>query len=138
MKALSSWLQYHQTLLVLSGAGSFLLLLATLALLMFFVARMPPDYFAKQPHPSLFKTPSGVPVPVIWFLKNLLGVVLILIGLVMVALPGQGLITILIGLILLNFPGKQWLETKIVRQPPVFKALNWLRKKTGHEPLLRP
>ena len=52
-----------------------------------------------------------------------------------VAAPGQGILTILIGLMLLDFPGKRRLERRLVQQPSVWRALNWMRTK-AHQPAL--
>ncbi|MCM2375182.1 PGPGW domain-containing protein [Aporhodopirellula aestuarii] len=71
-------------------------------------------------------------------LKNTLGVFLLVIGISMLVLPGQGLLTILIGLSLLDFPGKYRLERYLVTRPPVFKSLNWLRQRAGNPPFEMP
>ena len=42
---------------------------------------------------------------------------------------------ILVGLIFLDFPGKFALERRLARQPPVFRALNWIRARAGRKPL---
>jgi len=49
----------------------------------------------------------------------------------MLLLPGQGLITILIGIMMLNFPGKLAMERRIVQQPTVLRAINWIRAKAA-------
>jgi len=41
-----------------------------------------------------------------------------------------------VALVLLDFPGKGRLLRRIVAQPTVFNALNWLRKRSGCEPLI--
>jgi hypothetical protein len=60
--------------------------------------------------------------------KNALGFVLVLTGIFMLLLPGQGLLTIIAGMMLLDFPGKQLLERRLVRRPLVLRSINWLRK----------
>jgi hypothetical protein len=67
--------------------------------------------------------------------KNLLGLVFVLAGVAMLVLPGQGILTILIGLMLMNFPGKRGLEQRLVQQPSVWRAINWIRSK-AHQPAL--
>jgi len=42
--------------------------------------------------------------------KNLLGVLLFMLGLIMLVTPGQGILTLLFGLMLMNFPGKYRVE----------------------------
>ena len=69
--------------------------------------------------------------------KNLAGVILIVVGVVMSlpGVPGPGLVTILFGVMLVDFPGKQRLEYKIVSQPRVLKAINDMRKRFGRKPI---
>ena len=64
-------------------------------------------------------------------LKNILGVFLILLGIVLSlpGVPGQGILTILLGLIMLDIPGKRPLEARIIKRPAVLSAVNKLRKK---------
>ncbi len=70
--------------------------------------------------------------------KNILGGLLVVMGVVMLFTPGQGLLTILIGLLLLNFPGKYRLERWLVLRPGVLRGLNWLRQRRGHRPFDAP
>jgi hypothetical protein len=56
----------------------------------------------------------------------------------MLILPGQGILTVLIAIALMDFPGKYRLEKSMVRREPVFKALNWMRRKAGVPALLTP
>jgi hypothetical protein len=67
--------------------------------------------------------------------KNLLGILIVLAGVAMLLLPGQGILTILIGLMLLDLPGKRRLERRLVQQPSVWRAINWMRAK-AHKPAL--
>ena len=71
-------------------------------------------------------------------MKNLLGALLVVLGLVMLVTPGQGLLTLLAGLLLMNFPGKYRLECWVVLRPGVLRALNWLRGRGGQPPFERP
>jgi len=75
---------------------------------------------------------------VLGLLKNLLGALLVVMGLVMLVTPGQGLLTLLAGLLLMNFPGKYRMERWLVLRPGVMRALNWLRQRQGHAPFDRP
>jgi hypothetical protein len=71
-------------------------------------------------------------------IKNILGVLLVLLGLLLSlpGIPGQGLLTILIGVMLLNFPGKRRLERRLVSQPKVLAAINALRARFGKPALM--
>jgi len=67
--------------------------------------------------------------------KNLLGCVIVLLGIAMLVLPGQGILTIVIGLVLINFPGKYRLERWIITRGPVLRAINLIRQRSGRQPL---
>jgi hypothetical protein len=70
--------------------------------------------------------------------KNLLGVVLIVLGILLSipGIPGQGLLTIAIGVVLLDIPGKHRLVQRVVHRPGVLRALNRVRAWFGRSPLV--
>ena len=70
--------------------------------------------------------------------RNLAGIVVLLVGVAFLLSPGQGMVLILIGLMLTDLPGRRRLERAIARREPVFRLLNWARRKLGREPLLPP
>ena len=94
---------------------------------------LPADYLQRES--ALFKQTPLIGWPLI-LLKNLLGTVFLLAGLVMLVTPGQGVLSILVGLSLLNFPGKRKLESRILKNPRVAKAINGLRAKAKRPPLI--
>ncbi len=67
-----------------------------------------------------------------------MGLVLVLAGLAMLVLPGQGLLTLVIGLGLLNFPGKSSLIRRLLGQNKVLGTINRLRARVKKEPLAAP
>ncbi len=96
-----------------------------------FVQTLPADYFKKK---KIRAKPSWVPMPLhIMYLvvKNIIGIVLIILGLAMLVLPGQGLITIIVGIILTDIPGERQAFLFVLRRTPVLAGMNWLRKKKG-------
>ena len=131
MEFLSTW---QQPLLWASGL-SLLAAIATILAVPWVVTRLPRDYFARDDR-VVWRASFSHPliVLVIGALKNLLGLLLIILGLIMLVTPGQGILTLLIGLLLMNFPGKYQLERWLVLRPGVLRGLNWLREKQGHEP----
>jgi hypothetical protein len=103
------------------------------------VLRLPPDYFTHTRREPVYRRDRHPLVGwALILLKNLSGLLLVALGLLMLFTPGQGLLTLLVGLMLLNFPGKYHLERRLVRLGPVIPALNWLRQRWGHAPLLDP
>jgi hypothetical protein len=71
------------------------------------------------------------------FGKNVAGVVLVLIGIVMAlpGVPGQGILTMIIGFTLVDFPGKLALERRLVGRPFVHRQLDALRRRFHRPPL---
>lgn len=68
--------------------------------------------------------------------KIIVGVFLLICGILMLVLPGQGLLTIIIGLSLLPFPGKRKLEQYLLSRKSVKASLNWIRVKANKEPFI--
>ena len=70
--------------------------------------------------------------------KNVFGVFLILLGLVLSlpGVPGQGILTILLGLIMIDIPGKRPLEARIIKRPTILAAINNLRGRFNKSPLV--
>jgi len=124
---------------VLIGIGLFLLSLAiSFASIAIVMVKIPANYFSS--HYERDFLPDS-PWLVRWgavILKNLLGVVLIIIGIILSlpGVPGQGILTILLGLIMLDIPGKRPLEARIIQRPAVLAAINRLRARYGKEPLI--
>lgn len=110
----------------------------SLAIVSFIMVKIPPDYFKKdQPRKLLPGKPQVLRVLAMAG-KNLLGFLLVAVGIVLSlpGVPGQGILTILLGIMLLDFPGKRSLEHKIVSQPRVHNAINKLRHKFGKPKLV--
>lgn len=93
------------------------------------LAKLPRDYLHRHDHADNASIPLLV-------LRNLLGVVLVLLGLAMLVLPGQGLLTLLVGLLLVDFPGKLRLVRSLLSKPKVLAVVNKLRGHRGAPPLL--
>lgn len=126
-----------ELLLALVGVSAATFVLSLLGL-PFILVRMRPDYFTEprgrgwfaDRHPALRLLGHA--------LKNAAGLVLLAAGVAMLFLPGQGLLTIMAALFLLEFPGKRRLELAVVGRPRVIRAVNRLRERFGHPPLLLP
>jgi hypothetical protein len=108
----------------------------TTALTVWFVVKLPADYFVQKRQPRS-DSRSSVSHWAQFLLRNLLALALIGLGVVLSlpGIPGQGLLTILLGIMLSDFPGKERLERKIVSYPKVLDALNRLRQRFGKPPL---
>ena len=125
---------HDESLLVGLGIFSVVCFVASLVGIPFLIARVDRDYFL---HPRPLRPPGGwTPWRALRTIaKNLVGLILVLAGLAMLVLPGQGLLTLLVGVLLMDFPGKFALEQWLVRRRSVLRALNWRRKRAGKPPL---
>lgn len=109
--------------------------IGTLLLVPWLMIQLPPDYFHPDTRRPLL---WGGQHPVLRFLlisgKNLLGLIVMLLGIAMLVLPGPGLITMLVGFFMLDFPGKYHWERWLISRKPVLHTVNKLRQKSGHPP----
>ena len=132
----SGWLEGREWWLGLLVGISAAMFVGSLITVPWLVVRLPADYFAQRERHS-WAAATGHPV-LHWLAllaKNSLGVVLLMAGIAMLVLPGQGLLTMVMGLVLLDFPGKYRFERFVVSRPAVLKSLNWLRRRRGRPPL---
>ena len=133
------WIDAHEVTLKSAGRLSLLLLWLSLAVFSLVILRLPQDYFVRSQRPACHRRPKPTLLwALVLLLKNLLGGSLILLGLALLLLPGQGLLTILLGLSLTNFPGKYRLEQRLARQSAIHRSLNTVRRWAGKPPLLEP
>ncbi len=68
--------------------------------------------------------------------QNVFGIVFLLMGMVMLLTPGQGILSIFVGITLLDFPGKQKLIRRILSNSKVLNAINNIREKCQKAPLM--
>jgi hypothetical protein len=93
--------------------------------------RLPVDYLLIDPGQTRRST-------LLLALRNAVGLILLLLGVAMLVLPGQGLLTILAALSLMDFRGKRRLECRLMLHPRVFAAINRFRLRSGQPRLLSP
>lgn len=123
-----SWLS-HPTLMWGMGGFSVLAVVLSILLVPRYVASLPQDFLQTGERQSSASTLGRV-------LRNVVGVVLVLFGIAMLVLPGQGLLTLLVGVLLVDFPGKRRVMRRILGRPKVLGAVNKLRARRGAPPLL--
>lgn len=139
IEALLAFYEAHQTTLGIIAILSLLMFIASILSLPLLVSLIPADYFQyDHPYRLYHRFRHSAIRLLIITVKNLLGWLLIVIGILMLFLPGQGVLTIIMGLVMVDFPGKRRLECKLVSRPKLLRAINWLRAKRNKEPLLVP
>ncbi len=133
------WLSDHSLLISVLTGASVLMFIASLVLAPMIVVRIPPDYFAHQRRPPLrFAGRHPALRLALRIARNALAAVLLLAGLAMLVLPGQGLLTLFVGFVLLDFPRKYAIERWLISRRLVRRPINWLRRRRGRAELARP
>jgi hypothetical protein len=126
--------EYTEALFWIAGISLVAFVLSIL-LLPLVIIRLPAEFFVRKPPPPMQRSPLQVMLRV---LKNALGLIFFLAGIIMLFIPGQGILSMLFGISMMDLPGKRRLESRIVRMPRVHRSLNWLRTKTERPPFILP
>jgi len=125
-----------KTLVLYLGLFSLVFFFITLLVIPWLILQIPADYFHEPERHSLLSSLSHPVLRItILLLKNIFGIFFILLGILLLVLPGQGLLTILLGLLMIDFPGKFRMQRWFVSQPSVLHSVNWLRNKGKKEPI---
>ena len=126
-----TWVQSHSALL-LTGLGilGVVTFVVSLIALPVIVARLPVDHFVSPRVRSLpWRSEHPLRSTVLVLLRNLLGMLLVLGGMLMLILPGQGILTIVMGLFMIDAPKKRAFQAWLLAWKPVNRGVNWLRRK---------
>lgn len=104
---------------------------ASLAIVSVVLVKLPATYFKRSNNQKFL---ANRPPIIRWLAiagKNLLGFVLVVVGILLSlpGVPGQGMLTILLGVMLLDFPGRPRFEHWLVSRPKILHAINRLRHR---------
>ena len=104
---------------------------ASLAIVSIVLVKLPATYFKSSHDRKILASSSPIVRGLAIVGKNLLGVVLVVVGILLSlpGVPGQGMLTILLGIMLLDFPGKPRFEHWLVSRPKILQAINKLRHR---------
>ena len=111
-------------------------IIASYALIVLGMVKIPADYFSSS---YVKKANKKQHFSLRWsalIIKNLVGFLLIVAGVIMIFTPGPGVPTILLGLIMMDIPGKRPLEARLIQRPMVLSAVNELRARYNKPPLI--
>jgi hypothetical protein len=96
------------------------------------VVALPANYFAQRERtPALLWARHPLLRLPLLVLKNAIALILIVIGVALLFLPGQGLLTIVVGVLLLDFPGKYHFERWLIYRPRTLHLFNRIRERAG-------
>jgi len=122
----------NSDLLFLLGSLSIFILIISVFMMVLIISFLPEDYF-KSENRNLISSVQNSRYPLLKLLvlitKNFFGVLLLLSGILMLVLPGQGILTIITGLVFMDYPGKYKFERKLLRQKGVINSINWIRSR---------
>ena len=105
-------------------------------LIIFGMIKIPADYFSSS-YVKEINTDKHFSIRwAAFIIKNVIGFLLIIAGIIMLFTPGPGVPTILLGLVMMDIPGKRPLEAKLINRPMVLSAVNDLRAKYKKPPLV--
>jgi hypothetical protein len=139
IEGLTNWFMAHVGLLWVMGSLSLVMFVGTILALPLIIIYLPARFFNPSEYADRRSENGLATSRLVWIvLKNVLGAGLILAGLLMLVLPGQGLVTLLIGLSLVAFPGKRRLVCRLLRQPGVLGFINRIRTAAHRPPVAPP
>ena len=130
--------QEFNGLLIWLPAISIVTFVLSLLLLPYMIRKIPSDYFLKLSGTPAKAINYDIKLLFFFLLRNIFGCFLLLSGVIMIFLPGQGLITIFLSLLLIDFPFKRRLITFFIVQEKIQNSINWIRKKTKRPPINWP
>ena len=127
-----SWSSMNSDLLFLLGSLSIFILIISVFMMVLIISFLQEDYF-KSENRNLISSVQNSRYPLLKLLvlitKNFFGILLLLSGILMLVLPGQGILTIITGLVFMDYPGKYKFERKLLRQKGVINSINWIRSR---------
>lgn len=131
---LTANLQENADFLRIVLIGSIVSFLAALLVIPLIASKIPADYFSAEERKTY--APKNIFLYLLYkIMKNVLGFVVFLIGIILLFTPGQGLLCILLASLLLDYPGKFRFQRFLIQKKPILDGLNWLRKIAGAAPL---
>lgn len=123
------WIMQHRVSIMWMVGGTIVFAIAAMIIVPIVVVRLPADYLQKNAAQQ-GKGGAGWRVA-----RNILGWLLMAVGIAMLALPGPGVAVLLIGVLLADFPGKQRVVRWMLSRGGVLRSMNRLRARFGRPPL---
>ena len=132
-----SYFHQYEPLLKWLGIISVITFVVSILLIPWLIGLLPQDYFIGKKESFHASRSLRLAFSFLFVLmRNVLGAVLLLAGIAMLFLPGQGILTMVLGLSMLDFPKKHLLIQNLTRRPAIRQGLNWIRAKTNRPPFL--
>lgn len=117
------------------STASIILLATTVVATPWLLSRLPADYFCQDPQKTYG---TGIRRWLWHGFLNILGTIVVLLGITMMFTPGPGLVVMLAGLSLIRLPIKHRLIRAIASRPGFFETMNKLRQRREQPPFIHP
>jgi hypothetical protein len=131
------WLEGHAGFTAFVIVSWIALLVFSLWAVRHFLLSIPADYFTHEHRPlERWRDLHPILRRALIIGKNALGAMLVVLGVIMLFTPGQGVLALLLGVSLMDIPGKREVERRIVQRPSVLKLVNLMRAN-ANRPALR-
>lgn len=139
---LVNWASNNEQLLWWLAASSLIVFFASLILVPWLIIHISADYFVKDARSRsslhIILGPHPLAIALVRVLRNIVGIIFVVLGLLLLVLPGQGLLTIFLGVLIADFPGKRRAVNWLVAKPSIHRSINWLRRRAGKTPIDPP
>jgi hypothetical protein len=135
MQALLDWVATHEGLLASLGILSVFTFIVSLIVFPIIIIGLPTDYFTRSGALPVNATSLRIALRI---LKNICGLCIVLLGILMLFLPGQGILALLLGFSLVDFPGKRRMQIQLLSNSRVRRSVDWVRLKGGKASLEIP
>ena len=118
---------------------SALMFVGSIVLAWFFIMKMPIDYLTNdQSRVYTFRKKHPIAGGALMICKNLFGLLLMISGIIMLFIPGQGVLFIFLGLTLVDFPRKKRLIRRMFKWRNTLNVINRIRRQANQPPLEPP
>lgn len=130
---------YNFTKMLLLLISTALFMVASFFCAVIFLVRIPEDFLVnpKSSFHFLQNAPFALQISC-RLLKNLVGLLLLAVGIFMLIAPGPGILTIMIAAMMIDFPAKASLQRLFMGQQPILSRINRLRERFKKRPLIHP
>ena len=126
-----NWLQEYAGFMTAMAIVSVVIIAASIILTPIWLERLPEDYFLRVLNPDNADTRDTHSF-VIRLTRTITGSILLIAGVAMLVLPGQGIVTIIAGLLLIDFPGRHRVLRLILNLHAVTGLIQWIRRTRGN------
>lgn len=95
------------------------------------IIRLSPDYWSRFTPRTVFARH-----PIISVVRNIIAVLLFVVGIVMLFTPGQGVLTVFTAILISDLPFRKKMLSRLLKSVSIRKGLNRIRRQFSKEPFI--